>query len=304
MAASDIESLNDQFSVPDPLSFKSGPGGLVVAEIDNALASATVALVGAHVMTFQPKGHEPVLWMSKHSYLEVGKPIRGGIPVCWPWFTEHPTNPDLPNHGFARIVLWNVAATRALPDGGTELRLTLADTEETRTMWPQGFQLELVVAVGSALTVELAVTNTDPQPVTWTGALHSYFSVRDVAHAAVHGLDGCAYIDTVGPRERKVQEGPIAFVQETDRVYVDTAAECVIDDPGLDRRIHIAKQGSQTTVVWNPWVEKSKRMPDFGDDEYPGMVGVETANAEDGAVTVAPGGEHRMSAVIRVEEGE
>ena len=296
-----IDSLNTEFAIPDHISFKSGPGDLTIAEISNSHATATVALLGAHVMSYQPKGHGPVLWMSKHSHVEVGRPIRGGIPVCWPWFAVHPTDSSLPNHGFVRTALWSVLATDALPNGATQIRLGISDTDATRCLWPHAFELEIRVTVGPRLTVDLIVRNKDAQAFTWAGALHSYFNVSNAADITIHGLDGCTYIDTVGSPARKVQQGPVTVSEETDRIYTDTEAECVIDDPGLKRRIHVAKEGSRSTVVWNPWTDKSKRMEDFGDDEYPGMVCVETAKAEEDGETVPAGGEHRLTAVISVE---
>ena len=295
------DAFNSQFAIPDHISFKPGPGDLTIAEISNSHATATVALLGAHVMAYQPKGQKPVLWMSKHSHFEAGQPIRGGIPVCWPWFAVHPTDSSLPNHGFARTALWSVVATGALPNGATQIRLGISDTDATRSLWPHAFELEIRVTVGPRLTVDLIVRNKDAQAFTWAGALHTYFNVSNAADITIHGLDGCTYIDTVGTPERKVQNGPITVTEETDGVYVGTTAECTIDDPGFSRRIRIAKEGSRTTVVWNPWIEKSKRMADFGDDEYPGMVCVETAAAEEDSVTLSPGEEHRLTAIIGVE---
>ena len=300
MSPADLAELNDRFAIADHVSFRAGPGETPVAEIDNRDASAAVALLGGHVLAFQPKGCEPVLWRSRCSRYEVGQPIRGGIPVCWPWFGVHPTDPQMPTHGFVRTAMWDVRATSVAPGEGTQIRLGITDSEATRALWPHAFELEIAVTVGPELRVELAVRNTGRDAFTCAGALHSYFRVSHAADIAIQGLDGCTYVDTVGPRQRKVQAGPVTIAAETDRIYVDTAGECTIDDPGLSRRIRIGKSGSRTTVVWNPWVEKSKRMEDFGDDEYPGMVCVETANAEDHVVTLRPDREHRLAAVIRV----
>jgi len=241
--------------------------------------------------------------MSKCSDFEVGLPIRGGIPICWPWFGAHPTDPDKPSHGFARRQLWDVLGTAVADDGATSLRLALADCDDFRTMWPQPFTLELTVTVGTSLRVALTMQNNGTAPVTHTCALHSYFNVANVADVRVRGLAGCAFIDTVEPKpwKRHKQDGPVTFAKETDHVYVDTSVDCLIDDPGLQRTIRVAKQGSRSTVVWNPWITKSARMEDFGDDEYPGMLCVETTNAADDAVTLAPGAAHEIVTILSVE---
>ena len=296
------DALNERFAVADHLAFCAGPGGLTVAEIANARAAARVALHGAHVLSYQPRGRRPVLWMSARSRFEAGAPIRGGIPICWPWFGPHPTDEDKPAHGFARTAEWAVLGAEGLGDGSSRIRLELSDSETTRELWPHAFALELAVTVGAELTVDLNVTNPGPGPMVSGGALHSYFHVARVAEVAIGGLDGCGYIDKLDPGDRKVQRGPITIAAETDRVYLDTVGECTIDDSRLNRRITVAKSGSRSTVVWNPWIAKSARMTDFGDDESPGMVCVETANAADDVVTVPPGGTHRLQATIRVAD--
>lgn len=299
----DLTALNERHAIPGHIRFATGPGGLPVAQIENAHASASVCLLGGHVLTFQPHTQEPVLWMSQHSSFELGQPIRGGIPVCWPWFGAHPSDPNYPSHGFARRCLWNVLDTAVTGDGATCLRLALPDSDGIRAMWPQPFSLELAVVVNASLRVSLTMRNLGSAPVKHTCALHSYFAVSDVANVRVRGLEGHVFIDTVGPqpRQRREQNGPITFAGETDRVYVDTADDCLIDDPGLKHSIRVAKQGSRSTVVWNPWIAKSARMEDFGDDEYPGMVCVETTNAADDAVTLTPGAAHELTTILSVE---
>ncbi|MBN1676707.1 MAG: D-hexose-6-phosphate mutarotase [Kiritimatiellae bacterium] len=299
---SSVDALNDEFAIAEHVTFMAGPGGLTVAAVSNAHATARVALHGAHVMAFQPHGQAPVLWMSKKCYYEVGKPIRGGIPVCWPWFSQHRTNPDMPAHGFVRLVDWDLAGTAANDDGSTALRLRLRDSEATRAMWPHAFEIELQVNVGSALRARLLVRNPGETEFTCTGALHTYFTVSDVAQIRILGLQGVRYRETIySPDPRTQAEEAITFDKETDRVYMDTDADCIIEDPGLNRRIRNRKAGSRSTVVWNPWIEKAKRMADFDDNEYPGMVCVETANTEPNAMTVPAGGEHVMAATLTVE---
>jgi D-hexose-6-phosphate mutarotase len=296
----DLDNLNAQFAIADQLLFKPGPGQLPVVEIENRFATATIALYGGHVLAFQPRGQQPVIWTSRHSQYEVGRAIRGGIPVCWPWFAMHPSDATKPSHGFVRTMLWQVAATRVVA-GATQLTLALTDSEASLALWPHSFRLELIVTVGAALEVDLVARNTGSRPFSVTGALHSYFAVSDIRQARIHGLEGCAYLDKVDAFRRKVQPGPVVIAGEIDRIYLDTTAECVIEDPGWRRRIHIAKAGSRSTVVWNPWQERARALPDFGAEAFMEMVCVETANAAEDVITIAPGGAHRLGAVIAVD---
>jgi D-hexose-6-phosphate mutarotase len=197
--------------------------------------------------------------------------------------------------------MWQVRGTSVGPADATEVRLGLTESEDSLALWPHAFDLEIVVTVGAQLHIELIARNPGTQPFVCGGALHSYYTVGDVRRIAIGGLDGCDYLDKVEGFKRKRQQGPVTIESETDRVYLDTTATCVIEDPVLDRRIGIAKSGSRTTVVWNPWAEKAKQIADFGDEEYLSMVCVETANADTDIATVAPSGEHRLSAVIGLE---
>jgi len=297
----DVATLDRRFRSAD-VTFTAGPGDLgPVAEIANRHAAATVALHGAHVMAFQPHGQRPVLWMSPQSAFRPDKAMRGGIPVCWPWFADHPTDPRKPPHGFVRAAAWEVVATEPGEEGATRIRFRIADDEATCALWPHRFELELVVSVGTALGVDLVICNIGEAPFTSGGALHSYFAVGNVEEVRIHGLEGCAYIDKVDHLARKTQDGAVRIAGETDRVYVDTTSECVIDDPGWHRRIRIAKAGSRSTVVWNPWREKAASMSDVGADAYTGMVCVETANAGDDVVSIPPSGEHVLRTSISVE---
>jgi glucose-6-phosphate 1-epimerase len=296
-----IEELNARFAIPGEVAVAAGPGGLPVVTVRNTHATATIALQGATVTGFQPHGPEPVLWVSRQAVYAEDKAIRGGIPLCWPWFGAHPSDPTKPAHGFVRTRPWTLMRTAGASDGATEVRLGLSDDEATRALWPHAFALELVVTVGPALRVRLIARNTGATPFVCGGALHSYFRVGDVTAIAIEGLDGCAYVDQVDERRLKTQHGAVTIVGETDRVYQDITGPCTIEDPVLRRRITVAKDGSRTTVVWNPWQEKARRLADFGDDEYPRMVCVEVANAPGDTATVAPGGEHALETAIGVE---
>ncbi len=301
MQPSDVAGLNAHFAVPEHISFMDGPGGLAVADIKNGYATARVVLQGGQVAGYEPKGAEPVLFVSGAAIYAAGKAIRGGIPVCWPWFGPHPTDATKPQHGFARSMLWSVDGTRVIHGDATQLQLVLVDSEATRALWPYPFGLRLIVTVGSELLVVLVMQNRGPDAFTCGSALHSYFRVSDVANITVDGLDGRSYIDKLAGGEHKLQAGPVTISEETDRIYLDTAGVCVIEDSGCQRRIRITAGGSRSTVVWNPWQAGARRMADFGDEEYTSMVCVETANASPDVVTVPGGGEHTLSTRINVE---
>ncbi len=296
-----LTDLNQKFAISDHVTFKEGPGGLTVAEIANSQAESTIALQGAHIMTFTPRGQEPVVWLSRFAKFAPGKSIRGGVPICWPWFGPHATDATLPGHGFARTVMWDVLETKAMDDGATFLRFGLIETEATRAQWPHASTVQLEVTVGKALRVELVTRNTGKAPFVLGEALHTYFHIGDVAKMKITGLEGCDYLDKVGGTARKIQEGAIVIESEVDRVYLNTSADCLIEDSGLKRRIRVAGQNARSAVVWNPWVEKADKMGDFGPEGHRGMVCVETANAVENVVTVKPGEEHRLVAVYSAE---
>ncbi len=297
-----LDPLRRAFGIPDRLDFIDGPGGLPVASIRSPLGSADIALHGAHVLSYRPAGHLPVLWLSRQARYEPGKPIRGGVPVCWPWFGSHPQDSARPFHGFARIRDWRVAGSGVTASGEIELRMVFEDDAQTRELWHHRFRLVLDVSVGRRLRVSLGMSHAGEGVAVCTAALHTYLAVGDVRQATVHGLDGREYIDTVGGGSvRRQQVGPITVSDETDRVYLDSTDSCVVEDPVWKRRIRIDKQGSRTTVVWNPWIEKSKLMPDFGNDEYPEMICVESANAAGDEVRLGPGESHVLSAEIACE---
>lgn len=273
--------------------------GLPAVSIKNDLAAALISLQGGHVMEYVPHGEEPILWMSSQSYFEQGKPIRGGIPICWPWFGAHPDNPDMPAHGFARLCLWSVAGGKELEDGSSEVLLRLDKCEVPEKFPAMAFALQLRVTVGRQLSVALEIANTSGMTFYFSGALHTYFNISDIANISVEGLDGSRYVSALEPEG--VQQGAITFSREFDRVYLGTDATCYIVDTGFKRKIKIAKKGSLSTVVWNPWIEKSQRMPDFGDEEYHRMVCIETANAKEDQRHILPGESHILETIISKE---
>ena len=297
-----LADLNQRYAIANHVQFKEGEGGLTMAEISNAHSSARIALQGAHLMTWQPHGQEPVIWLSKFAKFAPGKSIRGGVPICWPWFGPHATDSKFPGHGFARTVMWEVLETKAMPDGATFLRFGLLETDATRAQWPHPCSVQIEFTVGKTLRIDLVTRNIGAHPFTLGEALHTYFHISDVGQMTIRGLENCDYMDKAGGlSELKKQLNGIKIESEVDRVYLNTTSDCIIKDRGLKRITRVAKQGSQSTVVWNPWTEKADKMGDFGPEGHRGMVCVESANALDNTVTVEAGASHSLVVMYSVE---
>ncbi|HXH64861.1 MAG TPA: D-hexose-6-phosphate mutarotase [Mariprofundaceae bacterium] len=295
----DPSALDARFGVPGRVSFHD-VNGIAVVEITHAAASARIAMQGAQLMTWAPTGMEPVIWLSPRARLAPGVAIRGGVPVCWPWFGPHASEPSLPSHGFARTAPWELLQVEPAPQS-TELLFRLSPGDVPGAPWPQAAELQLRLAIGAGLEMELVTRNRGDRPLTIGQALHTYFGVGDVRRVRIEGLDGCPYIDKVAGGRRGIQRGAVTIDGEVDRIYLDATADCVIDDPVLARRIRIAKRGSRSTVVWNPWADKAAKMGDVGENGYLHMVCVESGNVADDVVTVAPGSVHRLWVGYSVE---
>jgi D-hexose-6-phosphate mutarotase len=288
--------LNKQFGIAGQLTFRDDASGLVVANFTNAQATAALCLQGAHLMSWQPKSQaKPVVWLSRDAKMAEGKSIRGGAPVCWPWFGAHASEATFPGHGYARTVPWQVMESGVEPNGTTRLTLRLVESDKTRAQWEHSCNVELSVVVGETLRMSLTTENTSTQDFVIGEALHTYLQISDIGAVRVTGLEGCEYWDKVGGSVLKRQDGVVTFASEVDRVYINTANECVIHDDKLKRRIHIKKSGSHSTVVWTPWVEKATKMGDMGQpDGWREMVCIESVNAIENVVTVAAGSKHDL----------
>jgi glucose-6-phosphate 1-epimerase len=293
--------MNADLKLPAGVSISPGRGGLDRILIDTDLAQAEIYLHGAHVAHFHPRQQaKPVLWLSGSSLFERDKPIRGGVPICFPWFGPKADDPKAPAHGVARLLPWTLERVRKNEDGSIVVALQLQSSDETRRRGAPGdFIVQHEISIGSNLELQLHVRNRGTSSFQFQEALHSYFTVGDVRQIAVRGLEGATYLDRLQDGKRLTQDRqPIRFGGETDRSYINTTAACTIEDAQLSRSITIEKSGSNTTVVWNPWTAKAKAMPDFGDDEWTGMVCIETANAHENTVKIPAGGEHVMTAHI------
>lgn len=285
-------------TLPSSVSLIEEPAGYPILVVEHAAASGRIALNGAHVMDWIPEGHDPVLYMSADAVLETGKPIRGGIPVCWPWFGPNPSDANKPAHGFVRQMLWEVDAARE-SESEVEIVLKIADSPETKALWPHAFTARLHVRMGAHLEVTLQVANTGDAAWKMTGALHTYLNVENVSQISIHGLHGTQYVEGRLSPDKRPQHGPVVIDQEVDRLYASDAT-IIVHDPKWGREILLEKGGSLATVVWNPWIEKSKRLADLPDEAYPEFLCIEAANAGEDVVEVAPGHEHLLMQRIDV----
>ena len=241
-----------------------------------------------------------MLFVSPRAIFTAGKGIRGGVPVCFPWFANHATDATKPAHGFARTTVW--ALEEPASDGSdTRLVLRLGADPETRELWPHDFRATLTLALGTRLEITFAVENIGAAEFVYEAALHTYLAVGDVERVKVDGLEHTRYVDKVdGLREKTSDQAPLAPSGEVDRVFLDTTATCLVHDPVLERTIRVDKSGSRTTVVWNPGPVKGPAVPDLGGDAWRRFICVETANTGAHAVRLAPGAHHDMTAAISV----
>jgi len=297
-----FSSLNKKHRIPGKLEITSEHGGLPIAIITNKFAKVLVSIYGAHVLSYQPKGQEEVLWMSSQSTFEEGNPIRGGIPICFPWFGPHASDSQKPQHGFARLQMWKVTKTADLPGGETQLCLSLQQDQKLKTLWPYSFHAEMIITVGASLNVAFRCTNTSKEQLSYTGALHSYFTVSDIANIKIKGLRGSRYYNGIGATVPSAQEEDNLVIQkEENRRYIDTTSDCIIEDSGLSRKIRVGKKGSRVTVVWNPGAEMAKKIADMPDDGYKTMICVEAVNAYNDIVVVQPKENRTLATTITVE---
>ena len=297
MNSADIEKLNSQFALQNKnntLSVKAGEGGIPVIEIQNDHARASISLQGAHILSWVPVGQQEVIWLSEDAAFKEGKSIRGGIPVCWPWFGAHESNSNYPAHGFARTTMWDILSTEALEDDRTRIIFSMQPQPGNESMWLPATTVQFSITIGKKLELELITHNNGNKAITLGQALHTYFKVSDVSKVLLHGLDNTDYLDKLENFKRKRQFGPVVIKEEVDRVYLDTFSDCIIDDKSLNRNIIIKKIGSHSTVVWNPWQQTAAKMGDLGEQGFQSMLCVESSNAAEDVVTIEPGKVHQL----------
>ncbi len=278
--------------------------GLQYLEVDNPLSTATIALQGAHVVGWQPKFQtQPVLWLSSKARFLKGRSIRGGVPICWPWFGAHPTDSTFCPHGFARVIPWRVMDIDATATGATRIILEMIETPEAKRQLSYPYALTITITIGRRLRIDMATTNKADHPFVIGEAFHTYLNVSDITNVKITGMQDCVYADKLLKYERHVEHNPLVFDGgEFDRVFINHSSDCTVHDKGFNRLIHVSKSGSNTTVVWSPGAEKSAQMGDMGEvDEWRKTVCVETTNALENMVVINPNRTHIISTEYFVE---
>ncbi len=283
-----------QHEIPGHVAFTTGQGGLPKVVITSKASTAEIYLHGAHVTSFQKQGDHPLLFLSGKSSFAAGKAIRGGVPICFPWFG--PREGDA-GHGFARTNDWEIVKTAVAPDGAVTVQLRLPEIPG-RTEW-KGLQAEFSVTVSDTLTMELRATNNAAQNFTVEDCLHTYFAISDISNVSLTGLKGHAYIDKVANFARKTETGDTLRIDsEVDRVFPNSTGTIEIHDTQWRRKIRVEKTGSTSTVVWNPWIATSKALTDLGEGAYHSMVCVESGNVGENKLTLAPGKTASLKVVL------
>lgn len=285
MNASKVTNRTDPGST-GRVAFLDGQGELPMLEVSTPWSTAEIYLHGAHVTRFRKRDEPPLLFMSQCSRFNEGQPIRGGIPVIFPWFGMRE---GLGQHGFARVKTWELKEFAPAADGSVSIKFALPECPEGSGFPP--FKADYVVTVSDVLSLRLSVSNESKDEVlTFEDCLHSYFEVGDVTAISVRGLKGVHYLDKVANFAQKTETNDaVRIAAEVDRIYLDTADPIEVVDPRLSRRIRIEKQGSASTVLWNPWITRAQQMPDFGNDEYQRMVCVECGNVSSNQISLPPG---------------
>jgi len=286
-----IDELNHQFGINGEVWFEDLAERYPVVHISNQHAKASIALHGAHLIDYCSTDEKPLIFTSKAAIFREGKAIRGGIPICWPWFNNHPDKS--PSHGYARISFWKLE-TVTRDENNTHLTFLLPARDDT------GLSARLDFIIGKNLQLTLSSMNGGSSTQILSEALHTYLNVTDSRETEVQGLEGSAYIDTVGSETSGVQHGPLTFPDEIDRIYTSTN-DLVILDQVKQNRIHLKKSNSQSTVTWNPGIQKGGAMADLLDQEIHSFVCVETANVRDQSMILPPGETHTMSLTITTD---
>jgi glucose-6-phosphate 1-epimerase len=299
MKEAQIQALNSRLSIAGVAEVVAGNGGLPMVRITGPAAAAEIYLQGAQVTSWRAQNGGDALFVSDRSKWEDGRAIRGGIPVCFPWFRAKADDPAAPAHGFARTREWRLESLQATKDK-VVVALSTESDDATRRWWPYEFRLGLVITVGASLHLQLTGKNAGAVPFRFEEALHTYFRVSDVQNVRVRGLDQVKYLDNVDRNREKTQTGDVIFTAKTDNAYLKAhGAADLIDAAG--RTLRTEKTNSATTVVWNPWQDGAASLSDLGADEWRNFACVEASNILESAIELAPGQEHCMEANILIE---
>jgi glucose-6-phosphate 1-epimerase len=300
-----VVELDRKLGIPGVARVSEGNSGLARVQITAAFGQGEMYLHGAQVTSWKPAGNEEVLFVSTKSRWEEGQAIRGGIPICFPWFRAKSDDPHAPAHGFVRTKQWQLESIVESENGenanGVTVTMFTQSDGHTRKWWPGEFRLVHRVTFGSELRLELVCMNTGTTPFPFEEALHTYNRIANIQDARLEGLDGVSYLDNTESNKEKTQRDDVIIASQTDSAYCNTQNEVDLLDANKKRRIRLRKEHSLSTVVWNPWSEGAARLQDLGDGEWSRFLCVEASNILDAAIQLAPGHEHRMAAVLTVE---
>jgi glucose-6-phosphate 1-epimerase len=296
-----LDELDRRFGIPGVAKVCEGSGGLPRVQITGPFAQGEIYLHGAQVTSWKPEAHDEVLFISTRARWQEGQAIRGGIPICFPWFRAKADDPAAPAHGFVRTKMWRIESIIEKETGVAVSMFTESD-ERTRRWWPAEFRLVHRVTFGSELHLELVCTNTGSKPQRFEEALHTYNQVANVEQVLLQGLDTVSYLDNMESNKEKTQSGDVTIVSQTDSAYRNTQNAVDLVDLDKKRRIRLRKERSLNTVVWNPWSDGTARLQDLGDGEWRQFLCVEASNILDAAVSLAPGQAHTMGAIITVDK--
>lgn len=266
-----------------PALHGEGEKGLPLLVVENQRGRAVIALMGAHLMSFQPKGGQEMLWLSPKTALKTGVPIRGGIPLCLPWFG--PNTDGGPQHGFARISEWALIDAEALADGRSRVVLEFAGDETFCPQWPHAFRFQLEVTVGSEVELALTAENRSAKAAPLSFAFHTYFAVDDVAKAEVKGLEGATCLDKMDNFAKKQQQGAVQLTNTTDRIYLDVVKSQTVE---AGQAKYTITSEAACAVVWNAWTN-DKNIADIGEGNHKGYLCVERGDVAERAVVLDPG---------------
>ncbi len=299
MNPAQIGALNRTFGIPNVVTVVSGNGGLPKIRVTAPWASAEIYLHGAHVTAWQPANAEEVLFVSAQSHWQDGRAIRGGIPICFPWFRAKADDPSAPAHGFVRTKEWRLDSVKA--DGESVVVVCSTESDKsTERWWPHSFRLVHIVTIGSSLRLQLVATNTGQTPFRFEEALHTYFRVSQVSSVIIRGLDQVTYLDNNDRNRQKAQSGDLILRGKTDSAYLDVPGAAELIDPARRRVLRTEKGNSATTVVWNPWQDGTAALSDLGDEEWRQFACVEASNILSSTISLAAGQEHSMQATLSV----
>jgi glucose-6-phosphate 1-epimerase len=294
-----IEELNSRLGIADCAQVLADEAAIPKVRITVPLCDGEMHLHGAQVTSWKPAGAEEAIFLSRQACFEEGRAIRGGIPICFPWFRAKVDDSHAPAHGVVRTKIWTLESIEQNATGITVSMYTQSDPE-SRRWWPADFRLLHRVTFGSELKLELTVSNTGAKPLRFEEALHAYYRVGDVRKVRIRGLDGVAYLDNIESNKKKKQNGDVVISSPADNAYMNTQNPLQLIDPVRNRSIQITKQNSDSTVIWNPWAEGARALSDLGDDEWQDMVCVEGSNILENAVELAPSADHKITVTMTV----